>query len=70
MPKQSHFYPHFITRDNSLQLTGNHLVFSHTQDITHLDNDFSKCSQDPKIVQNSVVDIRPVLVNLIISCIL
>ena len=52
MLKQSHFYPHFITRDNGLQLTGNHLVFSHTQDITHLDNDFSKCVQDPNIAQN------------------
>ena len=43
MLKQSHFYPHFITRDKCLQLTGIHLVFSHTQDITHLDNDFSEC---------------------------
>ena len=49
MLKQSHFYPHFITRDNRSQLTGIHLVFSHTQDITHLDNDFSECVQNPKI---------------------
>ena len=52
MLKQSHFYPHFITRDNRLQLTGIHLVFSHTQGITHLDNDFSECVQDPKIPLN------------------
>ena len=49
MLKQSHFYPHFITRDKCLQLTGIHLVFSHTQDITHLDNDFSECVHVPKM---------------------